>query len=118
MVRSPCGPSTSTRPPSCWTGAVTLGRPPDDLPEVIALLGVSRAQAVVAARSLARAVGGVGAVDGSELRDAAGPVAWAFRNLFNLPETMAVVRGQDSPGALLAARPRVLRRGRPPGRPR
>ena len=76
-------------------GGVRLGRPPDDLAHVVALLGTA-GPAVAAARSLARMVEGSGAVGSQELRDAAGAVAWAFRNLFNLPETMAVVRGRDA----------------------
>jgi hypothetical protein len=76
-------------------GAIQLGRPPEDLARVVALLGLA-GPAVAAARSLARSVGGVASAHGPTLRDSAGAVAWAFRNLFNLPETIALVRGFNS----------------------
>jgi hypothetical protein len=71
--------------------AIRLGRPPEDLARVVALLGLA-GPGVAAARSLARSVGGTASLHGPTLRNAAGAVAWAFRNLFNLPESMALVR--------------------------
>jgi hypothetical protein len=73
-------------------GKIRLGRPPEDLKRVVALLGLA-GPGVAAARSLTRSVGGTNAFNASALRTAAGAVAWAFRNLFNLPESMALVRG-------------------------
>ena len=73
-------------------GKIRLGRLPADLTRVVALLGLA-GPGVAAARSLARSVGGTNTVNAAALRTASGAVAWAFRNLFNLPESMALVRG-------------------------
>ncbi|GJQ29589.1 MAG: helicase [Phycisphaerae bacterium] len=69
-----------------------LGAAPDDLGAVLGKAAFGN-PAVVALRSLAR-------VTGASLRDdavrlAAGSVAWRFRNLFNLPEVISLVRGLD-----------------------
>jgi hypothetical protein len=75
--------------------AIKLGRCPEDLAAIVSLMGVA-GPAVVAARCLARVAGGTSHLDPTILRNAAGAVAWGFRNLFNLPESMALVRGIDS----------------------
>lgn len=69
-----------------------LGAAPDDLAAVLGKAAVGN-PAVTALRSLAR-------VTRASLRDesvrlAAGRVAWRFRNLFNLPEIISLVRGLD-----------------------
>jgi len=73
-------------------GGKRLGAPPTDLAAVLGK-AVFGNPAVVALRSLAR-------VTGASLRDervrlAAGRVAWRYRNLFNLPEVISLVRGLD-----------------------
>jgi hypothetical protein len=73
-------------------GASSLGRPPADLSAVLAQMAVG-GLAVVALRALGRVTGGENALDESDVRHAAGRIAWAIRNLFNLPEAMALVRG-------------------------
>ncbi len=75
-------------------GKLTLGRRPADLPQVLARLAVA-GPGVVAMRSLARICGGADALDDADVRTAAARIAWAFRNLFNAPEPMAVVRGVE-----------------------
>ncbi len=71
-------------------GGYRLGRMPDDLPRVLALLAVA-SPAVVTLRALAR-------IAGSEIqpeaRFAAGAVGHAFLTLFNQPESMALLRSQ------------------------
>lgn len=69
-----------------------LGAAPNDLAAVLGKAAVGN-PAVAALRSLAR-------VTRASLRDesmrlAAGRVAWRFRNLFNLPEVISLVRGLD-----------------------
>jgi hypothetical protein len=69
-----------------------LGTPPDDLADVLALLALA-GPATCALRSFARVAGEDLAIVNADVRDAAGRLAWAFRNLFNLPEVTALVRG-------------------------
>jgi len=69
-----------------------LGDPPSDLSAVLALLALG-SPAITSLRSLIR-VGGAGDKSVSaEIRTSAARVAWAFRHLFNLPESMSVIRG-------------------------
>jgi Helicase conserved C-terminal domain len=68
-----------------------LGAPPPDLLDVLAKACLG-SPAVVALRALARPHGPV-CLDAVEARIAAGRVAWKFRNLFNLHEVTALVRG-------------------------
>ena len=73
-------------------GALPLGRPPDDLAEALATRAVG-GPATSALRALTRASDpqsrtAIGA------RDAAARIAWSFRTLFNLPEAMALIRGE------------------------
>jgi hypothetical protein len=65
-----------------------LGRPPVDLPEVLALQALA-GWGNVALRALSRVTDGEG---GSEARGAAARVAWSLRSLFNTPEATALVR--------------------------
>ena len=68
-----------------------LGRPPKDLVKVLALLAIAGPGPAVL-----RALTGVARCDLSAqqlgVRDAAAQVAYQFRALFNLPETMAMLR--------------------------
>jgi len=68
-----------------------LGAPPKDLARVLALLGLV-GPGVAAARALTRVARAESPEDATALRNAAGSVAWTLRNLFNLPESMAIVR--------------------------
>ncbi len=74
------------------SGVSSLGRPPADLAAVLAQVAVG-GPAVVALRALSRVAGGDAAMDDTTVRHAAGRIAWAVRNLFNLPEATALVRG-------------------------
>lgn len=76
------------------TGTEPLGRMPDDLATVVALLAVA-APGINALRSLARVAGGRAALDALEARDAAARVGWAFRSYLNGPEATAVVRQEN-----------------------
>jgi hypothetical protein len=79
-----------------------LGRPPEDLADVLTLLALG-APGVAMLRALWR-VAAVAAPELAEkqrvehqgLRDAAAQAAWAFRSLFNLPEAMGLIRGLRS----------------------
>jgi len=73
------------------SAVIVLGRPPKDLTTVLAQVAVG-GPAVVALRALSR-VAGAAAIKDNDVRHAAGRIAWAIRNLFNLPEAMALVRG-------------------------
>jgi len=68
-----------------------LGRPPADLSEVLALMAHG-SPAVTALRSLSRITGSETKSFGSAIRSQAVTVAWAFRHLFNTPESMGIVR--------------------------
>ena len=67
------------------------GAPPADLLRVLAELALG-GPAVVALRALSRVTGGDSALKDSHLRDGAGQIAWSLRNLFNLPEAIALLR--------------------------
>lgn len=81
-------------------GESSLGRPPGNLAEVLARIAIG-SPAVTSARALWRVGGGT-----EDLRDlrasdevldsllhSAGMIAFGFRSMFNLPETMAFLRG-------------------------
>jgi hypothetical protein len=72
-------------------GEIDLGRPPSDLPSVVAELAIGGP-----ANCALRALGRVAELDGLEdqARDAAGSTAFALRRLFNAPEVIALVRGR------------------------
>jgi len=76
-------------------GSVELGRAPSDLADVLASMAVA-GPAVCALRALTRASSS-SARESEVARTSAGRIAWAFRTLFNLPEAMALIRG-DRPG--------------------
>jgi hypothetical protein len=72
----------------------SLGRPPHDLPAVLARFSIA-GPGVCALRSLARVAGAIDLVDDARLRNAAARIAWGFRSLFNIPETMAMLRDRS-----------------------
>jgi len=78
---------------SVLDGEVELGRMPDDLSRVLALLAAA-GPAVCALRALARSNGGSTAYTDLTFRNRAAAVAWGFRTLFNRPESMALVRAK------------------------
>ena len=71
--------------------SLKLGRPPEDLAEVLAIRSVG-GPATSALRALTRAPGPETQA-ARAARDAAARIAWSFRSLFNLPEATALVRG-------------------------
>lgn len=71
-----------------------LGRPPADLARVIAELALA-GPGVCALRSLHRVARDL-SWDDPSLLEAAARVATGFRTLFNLPESIALLRGKDS----------------------
>lgn len=74
---------------------LSLGRPPEDLVAVLARL-VLAGPAVCALRSLKRTAPGL-PWDAPALLDAAATVAAGFRTLFNVPESIAVLRADETP---------------------
>lgn len=72
-----------------------LGRPPEDLARVLAEIALG-GPGVCALRALVRAHD-ASSMRASEVRDAAGQVAFAYRNLFNLPEARAIIGGAIEP---------------------
>jgi hypothetical protein len=70
-----------------------LGRPPDDLADVLVDMALA-SPTVAAVRALARVTPGLEPGSRS-LCQAAAHVAGGFRTLFNLPETTALLRGDD-----------------------
>ena len=72
--------------------SLDLGRPPKDLAEALATRSVA-GPATSALRALTRA-SGPETPEALAARDAAARIAWSFRTLFNLPEAMALVRGE------------------------
>jgi hypothetical protein len=70
-----------------------LGRTPDDLLEVLVELALG-SPAICAARALFKIAPGLSIGD-SNLSQAAAHVAGGFRTLFNLPESMALLRGAE-----------------------
>lgn len=69
------------------------GRPPGDLALALARLALA-GPANAALRALWRVIPD-SSLEGKELRLAAGKVAWAFRALFNRPESIAIIRGRN-----------------------
>ncbi len=76
------------------TGHLTLGPPPDDLLEVLVDVALA-APAVTALRSLARLGGGFENPEFPEVQLQAARIGRAFLRLFNLPESMALIRGMQ-----------------------
>lgn len=75
-----------------------LGRRPADLVEVLVAMAIG-GPGPAALRALSRVCGGDAALGSFEVRNAASCVAWSMRNLFNRPETMALVRGKSGKDA-------------------
>ncbi len=73
-------------------GRMHLGPMPEDLAETLVEFALA-APAVAAMRALSRITGGPERLADITLRNTAGQVGWAFRNLFNHPEVMALLRG-------------------------
>jgi len=73
-------------------GVRALGRPPDDLAKVMASMALG-APGVCALRSLRRVSGGI-PYDDPVLLGGAASVAEGFRQLFNMPESMALLRSE------------------------
>jgi hypothetical protein len=74
--------------------SLDLGRPPEDLTQVLAKLALG-GPGVCALRSLRRCAPDL-AWDAAELLGAAASVGAGFRTLFNVPESIATLRGDDS----------------------
>jgi len=72
-------------------GELILGRPPDDLAEVLTLFALG-GPANCALRALDRFTGS-SLASGVIARNAAGRIGWAFRSLFNRVEVTALLRG-------------------------
>ena len=70
-----------------------LGRPPEDLHEVLADFALA-SPAVCAYRAFRRVFDTTSA-DAAAVRTAAARVAWGFRSLFNVPETVVLLRGDE-----------------------
>jgi hypothetical protein len=76
------------------TGDLELGRPPEDLVDMLALIGIA-GPGVAALRALGRVA------DEAEtmvLRNSAARVAWHLRSLFNLPESITLIRSMSAEG--------------------
>ena len=73
-------------------GSLDLGQPPVDLLDVLATRSVA-GPATTALRALTRA-SSPEASAACAARDAAARIAWSLRTLFNLPEAMALIRGE------------------------
>lgn len=80
-----------TRARQLLNGELSLGRPPDDLAEVLTLFALG-GPANCALRALDRVTGPTLASHVGT-RNAAGRVAWAFRSLYNRFEVTALLRG-------------------------
>ena len=73
-------------------GELPLGRRPPELALVLARIALA-GPGVAALRALSRICGGTAALEDEAVKTAAARIAWAYRNLFNGPEPMAIVRG-------------------------
>ena len=73
-------------------GKEELGRQPEDLADVLGELALA-GPGICALRALRRVGDGMDAFD-RDLLSAAALVAWGFRSLFNMPETIAMLRGR------------------------
>jgi phosphoglycolate phosphatase-like HAD superfamily hydrolase len=79
-------------------GKLQLGRPPADLPAVLARLALA-GPGIASLRALTRVVAARNRPAWLSLQNSAAQVAWSTRALFNLPEVMALLRSgeQDEP---------------------
>ena len=79
-------------------GDLDLGRPPEDLGRVLALLAIA-GPGNVALRALGRFTPTRRSPYANhEMRDQAALIAWGFRSLFNTPEVMNLIRGMIRSG--------------------
>ena len=74
-------------------GPEKLGRQPEDLADVLSELALA-GPGVCALRSLRRVAGDEMNASDHHLLSAAALVAWGFRSLFNMPETIAMLRSR------------------------
>ena len=81
-------------------GELGLGRRPPELSARSSRALAVAGPGVIALRALARICGGVQRARRCDVRTAAARIAWAFRNLFNAPEPMAIVRGVKEQDAI------------------
>jgi Helicase conserved C-terminal domain len=72
-----------------------LGPRPADLSLVLAQMAIA-GPATVSLRALGRRSGDPSVLNLAALKDAAGQIAWTLRNLFNLPEVLALIRGRNN----------------------
>lgn len=77
------------------SGNIELGPRPHDLLHVLTSL-VLAGPGITALRALGRVAAPVTLAENVVARQAAAHVAWALRNLFNLPESIALLRGTDA----------------------
>jgi hypothetical protein len=77
-----------------FLAGMSLGRPPDDLVDVLADLAIA-GPGVCAFRALERLASASGVAE-SDLLTAAETVSEGLRTLFNLPSTTALLRGKDT----------------------
>jgi hypothetical protein len=73
-------------------GDYTFGPPPDDLVEVLTDIALG-SPATATLKALDRIIDSPSTIDSSATLTGAAQVGWAFRSVFNLPETTALVRG-------------------------
>lgn len=74
--------------------SLSLGKQPADLSKVLATMAVA-GLGPCTLRALGRLAAGTDAIASPTVRNEAGAVAYAFLSLFNLPETMGLIRGMD-----------------------
>ena len=72
-----------------------LGSPPPDLKRALAEMAIG-GPAVCALRALSRSRSAEMSLQNDQIRDAAGAVAHGFRGLFNLPEVISLIRGENA----------------------
>ncbi len=77
-----------------FMGELTLGKPPSDLPEILAKMAIS-GPANCALRTIKRVTEGDGNNRSPDIRIQAGRIAWSFRTLFNIPTTINLIRGHN-----------------------
>ncbi len=73
---------------------MALGRMPDDLAEVLAHIALA-SPAIASLRALSRVCGGTGSQTRPMMRAAAFRIATAFRLMFNKPDLVTLLRGED-----------------------
>ncbi len=73
-------------------GDYTFGPPPDDLVEVVTDIALG-SPATATLKALDRIIDPPTTIDSTAVLTGAAQVGWAFRSVFNIPETTALVRG-------------------------